>query len=131
MSEVQAKLAAIVDDSRAAINIGSVAGVDKGDRVTLFRTVEVTDPDTGESLGSVDVEKLHLEVELVQEKMCVAIVTDLFYGDDEPTDLMSNLLRPKRRKRLALNVARGDKRTVKVAIGERARVELVGDESQG
>ncbi|MFJ8792711.1 FlgT C-terminal domain-containing protein [Streptomyces sp. NPDC102462] len=130
MSEINAKLAALVDDSRIAINAGSNKGVAEGDEVVLFRTVEVTDPDTGESLGSVDVRKLALEIELVREKMSVAIVTDIFVGDNEPTDFMSTLLKPKRRKRVAFNVPRGDKRTVQVVVGERAVVHLSQEQGE-
>lgn len=128
MTCIEGKLAALVDDSRVAVNLGSLAGVQEGDDVTLYRTVEVEDPDTGESLGSVDVEKLHLQVELVREKMCVAVVTDLYYADNEPADGVWALIRPKRRKRVAFDVSKGDRRTVKVKIGERAVVDIAGEE---
>ncbi|NUV62789.1 FlgT C-terminal domain-containing protein [Streptomyces sp. CAI-85] len=124
MKAIEAKLATVVDESRIALNRGSLAGVQEGDSVALYRTVEVLDPDSGESLGSVDVKKLNLEVEIVQEKMCVAVVTDLFFADNEPTDLMSNILRPKRRKRVSLNPAKGDRRTVRVMVGDRATIHI-------
>ncbi|WP_079138061.1 FlgT C-terminal domain-containing protein [Streptomyces sp. PTY087I2] len=127
MTTVEGKLAALVDESRVAINLGSAAGVQEGDRVSLFRTVQVDDPDSGESLGSVEVKKLALKVELVREKMCVAAVSDLFIVDNEAGDTLSALLRPKRRKRVAFDVARGDQRTVKVAIGERVTIDISRD----
>ncbi len=130
MSLVEGKLATLVDEIRVAINRGSASGAQEGDVVTLFRTVQVDDPETGESLGSVDVKKLTLEVETVREKMCVAVVVDLFYADGESNDFVSSILRPKRRKRVAYEVKKGDRRTVQVEVGEKATIDISSDENE-
>lgn len=74
--EVHAKLAQIVSDTQLAFNAGQRDGISNGDTVVLYRTVEVTDPDSNELLGSVSVPKLRLRVNFVDEKFCVAYVTN-------------------------------------------------------
>ena len=73
---IKAKIAQIVSSRELAFNAGSKDGVHKGDTVTLYRNVEITDPDSKELLGSVLVPHLNLVVTLVDEKFCVARVTD-------------------------------------------------------
>lgn len=74
--QIIAKVAQIITPTSLAINAGSNEGVTAGDSVTLFRIVEVADPETREPLGSVRVPRLHLEVTFAQEKFSVAQVTD-------------------------------------------------------
>jgi hypothetical protein len=73
---ITAKVAQIVSPREVAFNVGIDDGVNKGDSVTLYRTVEITDPDSGEFLGSVRVPRLNLRISLVNEKFCVGSVTD-------------------------------------------------------
>ena len=72
--ELAAKVANILDSRRVSLNVGKTDGVSQGDRVMLWRTVEVTDPDSNEVLGSVRLEKLALEIESVEPRFAVATV---------------------------------------------------------
>ncbi len=67
---IVAKIAAVVDDTTLVLNAGSQMGVVEG---MLFDVVaqhqEITDPDTGESLGQWEVAKARVVVTHVQEKM--------------------------------------------------------------
>lgn len=48
---IRASVAAILSDLSLAINAGSDRKVRAGDNVRILERVEVSDPDTGESLG--------------------------------------------------------------------------------
>lgn len=73
---ISAKLAQIVTPTQLAFNAGTEKGVTKGDSVTLYKYVDVTDPDSGDILGTVRVPRLYLKVSFAEEKFCVADVTD-------------------------------------------------------
>ena len=72
--EIEAKIAALLSDTKLAVNVGSLSGVAKGDDVVIFETVSVTDPDTDEPLGEVKLVQLRLRIEDVQERLAVAVV---------------------------------------------------------
>ena len=67
---IVAKVAAVMDDTTLVLNAGSHMGVKEG---MLFDVVaehqEITDPDTGESLGRWEVAKARVVVTHVQERM--------------------------------------------------------------
>ncbi len=67
---IVAKVAAVMDDTTLVLNAGSQMGVKEG---MLFDVVaqhqEITDPDTGDSLGQWEVAKARVVVTHVQEKM--------------------------------------------------------------
>ena len=70
---IVARVAAIIDDTTLVLSAGSQHGVKEG---MLFDVVaqhqEITDPDTGESLGQWEVAKARVVVTHVQEKMSTA-----------------------------------------------------------
>jgi hypothetical protein len=72
--EIDAKVAKVLSDRRIAINIGSRNGVNVGDSVVFYEDVDVADPDTSEPLGSVRLRRLTMDVELVQDRLSVAVV---------------------------------------------------------
>lgn len=119
---MRAKIAAVVDEHRIAVNAGEAAGVQQGDTVILFRVVNVTDPDSGESLGSVSVPKLNLAVESVQERFCVAVVTDTYVTGQQGEGLAA-ILRPRYRKQVSERSVT-DRHTVRIKIGEEAVISL-------
>ena len=41
--EIEAKIAALLSDTKLAVNVGSLSDVAKGDDVVIFETVSVTD----------------------------------------------------------------------------------------
>jgi hypothetical protein len=72
--EIDAKVARVMNETTIAINVGEDAGVEPGNLVVHWRTVDVTDPDTGETLGSVRLPNLRLEVSEVYERFSLARV---------------------------------------------------------
>lgn len=71
---IRGKVARVLNSRELAINLGSENGVELG---MLFDVLDpkgedITDPDTGEVLGSVDRPKVRVKVINVQEKLCIA-----------------------------------------------------------
>ena len=68
---ISAKVAAVADETTLVLNAGSEHGVSEG---MVFAIVaeqqEISDPDSGESLGNWEVVKARVVVEHVQERMC-------------------------------------------------------------
>lgn len=102
--KISAKVASIFDPTSIAIAAGANVGVQKGDEVIVWRTVDIPDPSTARStLGSVEIAALKLQVSHVQDLFSIADVvrkTDFFSGmfkssrviatsrrDDSPVDL--------------------------------------------
>ncbi len=73
---IEGKIAKIVDDRTVVINRGSKAGVREGMKFAIFANGDtVTDPDTGESLGTWEVVKGYVKATHVQKKLSVCNVT--------------------------------------------------------
>jgi hypothetical protein len=81
----------------------------------MYREVQITDPDTQEPLGSVLVPKLSLQVNFVEEKFCVAEVTDLADTGGNPA---FSIFVARMKVTTIRGLARSD--TVLVEIGEEA-----------
>ena len=65
------KIVKIIDEYKVVVNLGS-GSVDDGQFLEVYQPgQEVTDPDTGESLGTLDFIKAKLRVIAVFPKMCV------------------------------------------------------------
>lgn len=92
-TEVEALVASVLDEYRLALNVGADSGVRDGDRVTLWRIVEVVDPVSSEKLGDVRLDKLKLTVTFVAPKYCVASVDStsggVFWSSIQPRKRMS------------------------------------------
>lgn len=85
MARIDVKVATGISEHEIALNAGTNSGVQVGDIVTVFRNIEVKDPDTRELLGEVRVPVLNLKVNLVEARMSVAQVTDTRDSrDDDP-----------------------------------------------
>ncbi len=74
---IRGKVAAIVSNRAIAVNRGSADGVTVGTRFAVLyptsSTLEITDPETGELLGSVDVPKVMVKVfRVAAAHLCVA-----------------------------------------------------------
>lgn len=70
MSDDLAKVVKVIDAFRVVINRGRADGVSSGDRYLVYQIgEELTDPDTEESLGRVEIVKGGGEVTHVQERM--------------------------------------------------------------
>ena len=71
---IRGKMARVLSIREIALNKGSVDGVEIGMvfKILSSEGSEITDPDTGEVIGSVDLEKVSVRVTAVQEKVSVA-----------------------------------------------------------
>lgn len=68
---IEAKVAAIIDDTTLVLNVGYAHGVREGVLFVIFGEHEaVTDPATGESLGQWESVKARVVATHVQERMC-------------------------------------------------------------
>lgn len=68
------KVVKIIDDHHLVVNAGATHDIKKGQRLVVYSPGdEVFDPDTKESLGTLDTVKCYLEVSDVFEKMCICI----------------------------------------------------------
>ncbi|MGN2369276.1 FlgT C-terminal domain-containing protein [Clostridium cagae] len=66
------KVIKIISDSEILINAGSEHKIKTGDNFDIFTTgEEIFDPDTNESLGTLDTVKATVEVVIVYPKMCL------------------------------------------------------------
>jgi hypothetical protein len=75
--EIDYKVAGIIDKYRVVINRGSEHGIEQGQRFLILNIGdELFDPDTGESLGCVEVIKGKGEVTHVQERIATLQTTD-------------------------------------------------------
>ena len=71
---IRGKVARILNSREIVITVGSKDGVTIGMRFDVMDTTgeNITDPDTGELLGSVERQKVRVEISKVQEKLSVA-----------------------------------------------------------
>lgn len=66
------KVIKIISDTEILINAGANAKIQKGDSLDIFVTgQEIFDPDTNESLGTLDTVKATVEAFVVYPKMCL------------------------------------------------------------
>ena|SRR5450759_4380560 len=67
-----AKVASVLDPARVVINRGSENGVQVGQRFIIFTIgQELTDPDTKQSLGKLEIVRGTGKVEHIQERMAI------------------------------------------------------------
>lgn len=88
--ELEAKVAEVISDTVIAINAGEDAGVELGDRVVVWRFVDVLDPDSGDILGTVRLENLRLKVSSVHQRFSLARV------DSDTPNFLAGMFRPSK-----------------------------------
>ena len=88
---IQGKVAAVLDEERLVLNVGTDHGVARNMVFKIFETRVIRDPDTGDELGKVDVTKFQVQVGNADERMSIAYP----YEEYVTTDF---LLRPIRQK---------------------------------
>ncbi|HYS34135.1 MAG TPA: FlgT C-terminal domain-containing protein [Pseudonocardiaceae bacterium] len=69
---LEAKIADLLSETSLVLNVGSSRGVKQGNRVIVWEDRSISDPETGEPLGTVRVTLATAAVIEVQEKLCVA-----------------------------------------------------------
>lgn len=78
---VQGKVAMILNDREVVINRGKDHGVEMGAKFKVVETVEVEDPDTKETIGTIEREKIRLEVAHLEPAMSIARTYETYkYG---------------------------------------------------
>lgn len=71
---IEGRVAAVLTRRELVLNVGSDQGVTKGMKFAVLNQngLSIRDPDTGEELGSVPIEKVLVETVRIQPKLCVA-----------------------------------------------------------
>jgi len=87
--ELEAKVARVMSATTIAINVGENAGVESGNEVVVWRHVDVKDPDTKESLGTVRLQNLRLTVSDVYERFALARV-------DTGSNILAGMFKPSK-----------------------------------
>lgn len=131
---VTGRVARILSDQSVVINRGSEHGVKTGDRFVIFaESDEVTDPESGESLGSLEIVKARVVAAHVQENMttCVGEPDAEPVSFDDPTqhtlsaEMVAVSMLAGRRKAGKMQVDRsaasGVPQAGPVAVGDRVR----------
>lgn len=129
--EITGRVARIVDETRLMLNVGSAHGVKPGMHFVVFEEGEdVTDPETGESLGKMELVKAEVVVEHVQERMSLASAPMLKEEDPDSTVLSARLARVRqvapgsvRRAKLVVNPGQvsGSQRLSPISVGDPVR----------
>ena len=120
---VQGKVAEFLSPHSVAINVGAEAGVAIGNRVTVWRTVVVKDPDSQERLGEVRIEHLQMVVKELYDKMSVVATLEATYS---PFD---QILGVKRRQKIAIGT--GAPEAVALKIGQEVSVRVTSTTNEG
>jgi hypothetical protein len=120
-AEVDAKVASLLDATLIAFNRGARVGVKEKDLVVIWRTADLSDPDTGESLGKLKMEALRLSVVHVQDNLCVGQVTSPVETEGITTGIV--LGGWEKKKRATYNDAAADGRNlILVRVGDEATI---------
>ena len=70
-TQIEGKVAAIIDDTTLVLNIGGEQGVEEGMAFAIFAAHgEIKDPDSGESLGHWEMVKARVVATHVQPRLC-------------------------------------------------------------
>lgn len=115
--EVDASVANVLDAYRVTLNAGANNGVSVGDRVTLWRLVEVTDPTNGERLGEVRIDNVGMEIKDVYDRFSVAAVRS-------GSALFASFAFTTPRKRISTGPSGDSDERVVVRVGDEATIYL-------
>ena len=82
---IEGKVAAIINSRELVINRGAVAGVQEGMKFKVMdHLLEITDPESNETLGSLEREKVRVKVSEVHPKFSIAMTYET-YEVSEPS----------------------------------------------
>jgi hypothetical protein len=121
--EVAIKVASLLEATLIAFNKGSDAGIKEKDLIVLWRTADLSDPDTGQSLGKLRMESLRLSVVHVQEHLCVGQITSPAETAGLSTGLVLGAWEQKKRATRNSGDADG-KNLILVRVGDEATVYI-------
>ena len=124
---IRGHVAQIIDDRTLVINRGSEHGVRIGMRFAVLnpKGAEITDPETGESIGSVDIDKVIVKVVRVESRLAVARTFQKFATGF--TTLFGNMRTETLRIETATYKQDLDEKDSYVKIGDPV-VQVIGDE---
>lgn len=75
---ITCKVAKILNEFQLVLNVGAKQGVTKGMTFVIYEEGdEIQDPETGQSLGKLEIVKGEVEVSHVQETLCLALSKEL------------------------------------------------------
>jgi len=115
---IDGKLAAILGEHEVAFNVGSDNGVEKDDIVTVYRVIEVEDPDSKEVLGSVLTPRMRFRITLVQPRMSVGQSYESIVNPDSEGTWASNLMLRSVVKRVTTVRSKETWNTVFLQVGD-------------
>lgn len=133
---IDGKIAQIISESHLVINVGSAAGVRPGMLFAILTEgAEVSDPETGQSLGKWEMPKGHIRALHVQENMsvCEAVSAEQESAKDESdpstrtlsASMVAVSMSERRDTAPKLNVVRADIKGMPevgpVRVGEKVR----------
>jgi hypothetical protein len=129
MDRIEGKVARILNRRQLVVNRGSKDGIVVGMQLAVLnrKGLDVQDPDTRETMGSVELPKVQVKVVQVQENMCVAQTFRTFRTASGPLsslNVMAGLTAPGRTETETL---RTDEATYKEELSEEDSYVHVGD----
>lgn len=120
------KIIKIISDSEILINAGANEKLEKGTSLEIFIIgEEIFDPDTNESLGTLDTVKANVEVDTVYPKM--ALCKNIEYATRNVFDAFSAAIDVKKTKRLNVDsteISGGLSNDFTIRIGDSVRKSL-------
>ena len=130
---ITGKVAAIIDDTTLVLNVGSLDGVREAQLFAIISVQgEVSDPDTGDSLGQWEAVKGRVVVTHVQERMAT-VRSPLLEDSGQSTGILSAMMvrhsfglygeRERERERLEVHpaVVSGRPRMQPIEVGDAVR----------
>lgn len=121
MPELSAKIAEVLSKSEVVINVGEDNGVEQGNTVEINRDIEIFDPDSMESLGTIRRTILTLRVVEVQPRLSLARI---------PSKSMLSAALSQREKEIS-GSAEMDSSRVHLSKGDEVAVFIASDDSEG
>lgn len=120
------KVIKIISDSEILINTGANKKLAQGTSLDIFITgEEIFDPDTNESLGTLDTVKATVEVDTVYPQM--ALCKKIEYSTTNLIESISNSMNVKKVKRLKIDpseISGGLSSDLTIHIGDLVRTSL-------
>lgn len=138
MTRIEGKVAQIISDQELVINRGSKHGVKLGMRFRILHNggADILDPDTGENLGSVELDKTIVKITSMSDKLAVGRTFRTITEEAGKFSAGETFMREFRPRTTSVETLRSGGRNAKndlspedsiVKIGDRA-VQFISDE---